>query len=100
MKFKLKGPLEDNINNITRQIGYHSLGKNEARLEYVFVRLINGDRYPRFHLYIKTENGDLIFDLHLDQKAPSYAGTAAHSGEYDTEVVKKEAERIKQILQI
>jgi len=58
------------------------------------------DGYPRFHLYLKIENGNLIFDLHLDQKRPIYKGTTAHSGEYSGEIVGKEAKRIKQIFKI
>ena len=66
---------------------------------------------------------NLIFNLHLDQKKPIYPvrspsrqgrdgsrlgrltsngvykGLPAHQGEYDGELVEKEAERIKQILQ-
>jgi len=98
MKFILKGPLQNNINNMTRKIGYYFLEKKEAKSEYVFVRLISGNNYPRFHLFIKTENGDLIFNLHLDQKRPIYEGAPAHAGEYEGETVEKEAERIKEIL--
>ena len=41
----------------------------------------------------------MTFKLHLDQKKPIYEGAPAHAGEYDSELVQKEAERIKQILQ-
>ena len=55
--------------------------------------------YPRFHLYIEKETSDkIILNLHLDQKRPSYPGCPAHSAEYDTEIVKKEAERIKNFI--
>ena len=37
----------------------------------------------------------LAVNLHLDQKAPVYEGAAAHSGEYEGEVVSREAERLK-----
>ncbi|MEK7680685.1 MAG: hypothetical protein AAB348_01390 [Patescibacteria group bacterium] len=50
--------------------------------------------YPRFHVYIKDEGESVIFNLHLDQKRPIYEGVTAHSGEYDGEVVEREAERI------
>jgi len=65
-----------------------------------FVHPIGGDAYPRFHIYLKKEGEDLIFNLHLDQKRPIYKGTTAHSGEYSGEIVGKEAKRIKQILKI
>ncbi len=59
-----------------------------------FAKRIHRDFYPRFHVYIKTEGEFVIFDLHLDQKRPIYEGVTAHSGEYDGEVVEREADRI------
>ena len=38
---------------------------------------------------------EIVFDLHLDQKRPIYEGVTAHSGEYDGEVIEREAERVK-----
>lgn len=63
-----------------------------------FAKRIHRDFYPRFHVYIKIENNKVIFDLHLDQKRPIYEGVTAHSGEYDGEVVEREAERIRQTI--
>jgi hypothetical protein len=63
-----------------------------------FAKRIHRDFYPRFHVYIKIENSTVIFDLHLDQKRPIYEGVTAHSGEYDGEVVEREAERVRVIL--
>lgn len=60
-----------------------------------YAKRIHRDFYPRFHVYIKNEGEAIIFDLHLDQKRPIYAGVTAHSGEYDGEVVEREAERIR-----
>ena len=40
-----------------------------------------------------------MFNLHLDQKKPTYEGHVAHSGEYDGELVEEEAERIRRILE-
>jgi hypothetical protein len=97
MKFSLEGPLRDNIFNFMRKAGYFSLGgSRETELNYI--RTVAGDPYPRFHLYLKNEEGTWVFNLHLDQKKPSYEGSSAHSGEYDGETVEKEAERIKEIL--
>ena len=45
------------------------------------------------------KNNDFIFNLHLDQKKPIYKGAPAHAGEYEGEIIEKEAERIKQIFQ-
>jgi len=100
MKFTLKGPFGENVYNLMRKIGYHFLKKDEKSGELNFVRPLKRDGYPRFHLYLKIENGNLIFDLHLDQKRPIYKGTTAHSGEYSGEIVGKEAKRIKQIFKI
>lgn len=97
MKFALKGPFKENIYTLMRRAGYFFLKKDEVKGELIFVRPPRG--YPRFHLFVKTENGNLVFNLHLDQKRPIYEGTPAHSGEYFGEVVEREVERIKQILE-
>jgi len=104
MKFILKGPFKDNIYNLMRKIGYHFQGEEKEKGEFIFTRPPKG--YPRFHIYLKIDGStgspqeikNLIFNLHLDQKRPIYKGTTAHSGEYDSELVKKEAERVKEIL--
>lgn len=80
-----------------RKASYYFLRKDEQRGELSFARPPRG--YPRFHLFVKVEGENLIFNLHLDQKAPIYKGVPAHAGEYDGELVSKEAERIKQILE-
>ena len=98
MKFELKGPLKDNIYNLMRGLGYHFLDEEEKTSEMNFVHPLGGDVYPRFHVFLKVDGGNLIINLHLDQKGPSYKGTPAHSGEYESGLVKKEAERIKNIL--
>lgn len=97
MIFVIKNP-RDNITNLTRKIGYFFIGQNEKTSESSFIKPLERSGFPRFHLYISEKDDELIFNLHLDQKRPIYKGTTAHSGEYDGEVVEKEAERIKQIL--
>lgn len=102
MKFIIKGPLKDNIYNLMRRIGYLFLDKDKTTGELSFVnpiRMVGKRCYPRFHIYLKIENDDLIFNLHLDQKRPIYKGAKSHSGEYEGEIVEKEAERIQQTLQ-
>ena len=94
MKFKLKGPFKENYYNLMRKIGYHFQGKKGNEL--AFVRPVRD--YPRFHIYLKKEGEDLIFNLHLDQKKPIYKSAIAHSGEYEGEIVEQEVERIKIIL--
>lgn len=102
MKFIIKATsLDSNIFNEMRSLGYHFLSRNDIDLEINFVRPLPGSGgYPRFHAYIKIDPKDkeLSFNLHLDQKRPIYKGTTAHSGEYDGELVEKEAERLKKSL--
>ena len=93
MKFTLNGPFKENIYSLMRKAGYHFQGKNENNAELIFAKPPRG--YPRFHIYLKIDGENLIFNLHLDQKKPIYKGATAHSGEYDSELVATEAERIK-----
>lgn len=65
--------------------------------ETSYARRLRGDFYPRFHVYINDGGSSWIFNLHLDQKRPSYEGSHAHSGEYDGSTVEKEAERIESL---
>jgi hypothetical protein len=95
MKFVIKGPLKDNVYTLSRKLGYFF--QEKSRNEIKFVRPPKG--FSRFHLILKIEGENIICNLHLDQKAPQYEGTPAHAGEYDSEVVKEEAERIKKILE-
>ncbi len=97
MKFESKGPFKNNIYNLMRDCGYHFLDKNEESSEYNFVRPPRS--YPRFHIYLKAKNENLIFNLHLDQKKTIYKGTIAHSGEYDGAIVEQEAKRVKEIIE-
>ena len=96
MKFRIKNP-GGNIVNMGRTIGYifqRKASENEAS----FIRPLERSGYPRFHLYIKIEKENLIFNLHLDQKKPVYKTAHDHAAEYEGKVVGTEAERIKQIL--
>lgn len=101
MDFKIKN-IKKSINDIMRVIGYQpAYFQNDG--EVSIVRKVSGGEYPRFHLYIKEISSIdssmvLNFSLHLDQKKPSYSGSRAHSGEYDGELIEREAERIKELL--
>lgn len=85
-----------NAYDLVRRIGYVPLGITPEG-ELNCVRRLSGD-YPRFHIYLKENETIYYFNLHLDQKKPVYEGAIAHSGEYDSDVVKEEAARIKAIL--
>ncbi|OGZ63099.1 MAG: hypothetical protein A2639_01810 [Candidatus Staskawiczbacteria bacterium RIFCSPHIGHO2_01_FULL_34_27] len=91
MKFKVK--TNKSMSDVVRTVGYSETYLQDGGQVSV-VKKLGGD-YPRFHLYIKKENDGFNFDLHLDQKKPSYGGSHAHSGEYDGELIEQESERIK-----
>lgn len=76
-----------------RQLGYHPSRHSDS-----FIRRLGTGLYPRFHAYIKSDQGRLIIDLHLDQKKASYAGQKAHSGEYGGELLIQEKIRIQQYI--
>ncbi len=84
---KIKIEKEINILTSLRSLGYYPEKSNS------FIKKLTSAKFPRFHIYYMEKTKTL--NLHLDQKAPLYNGQNDHSGEYDTEVVKKEAERIK-----
>lgn len=77
-----------------RRCGYGLL-MDRRRGTRSFVRRLHGDLYPRFHVYADEQGDGWQIKLHLDQRAPVYEGVTAHAGEYDGEVVEREAERIK-----
>lgn len=55
---------------------------------------LTGARFPRYHLYVEDRGENWDFNLHIDQKQPSYGDNHMHSGEYDGPVVETEAKRI------
>lgn len=79
---------------LLRQAGYAFLIDRNTGQES-FVRGLGRGYYPRFHLYLVEQGGQLILNLHLDQKQASYAGAHAHNAEYDGETVETEMARIK-----
>ena len=86
-----------NIPALLREAGYHQ-EINRRTGEISYVRSAGSGQFPRFHVYVKEEDKGWQVNLHLDQKAPSYGGTAAHAGEYDGEVVEAEGERLRGIV--
>lgn len=99
MKFSLRD-IRESLGTLSRKIGYRYIGKDEEKQEWSFIRILEVGGYPRFHLFIQKENNDeWFFKLHLDQKRPSYRGTPSHAGEYEGDVLKREANRIKEILE-
>ncbi|HYE59992.1 MAG TPA: hypothetical protein VEA18_02300 [Candidatus Kapabacteria bacterium] len=77
-----------------RRVGYGELiNPRSGQLSYT--RRLGSGQFPRFHIYIEEKNGGMELHLHLDQKQPTYGDFTAHSGEYDGEVVEREAGRIQ-----
>ena len=85
-----------------RRAGYAFIPEREDG-ERSFARRLSRDFYPRFHIYFverPDEQGgvQIVFNLHLDQKRPGYAGYSRHNAEYDGEVVEQEINRLKELL--
>lgn len=98
MKLKVeKSKLRDQPEQMMRRAGYGYL-MNRQGGDDSFVRRISGGDYPRFHMYIRDEGGQVVFNLHLDQKKPSYPGAHAHNAEYDGELVEGEIARLRQMM--
>jgi hypothetical protein len=96
MQFTIKKTKKDTIYNLMRDMGYHFSGQDEKTGELNFTHPIRGDAFPRFHAFLKIDADDIIFNIHLDQRAPIYKGVAAHEGEYQGPLIEEEAKRIKQ----
>ncbi len=96
MEFVIKN-LKENIVNLAHQIGYINIDTTDYN-KFSMVRKLTYQNYPRFHIYLKEAGDKLIFNLHLDQKAPIYKGVHAHSGEYEGPIIEDEADRIKRLL--
>lgn len=82
-----------------RRAGY-GIMQNRSGTTKSYVRHLDHALYPRFHMYLEDEGSNWSLNLHLDQRAPVYAGVTAHGGEYDGAVVEREVERIKAILKV
>ncbi len=84
---------------LMRRVGYGFERKDPDTREDSFSRRLSVGKYPKFHIYAYKEGERLFVNLHLDQKKPTYKGSASHSGEYDGEVVAQEAGRIKLVME-
>lgn len=93
MKFKIENKLNQNVYSILRETGYMPLHDRQTRKDS-YVRKLSSSRYPRFHLYLKENPQEIVFDLHLDQNINRYQGQTAHNADYDSEKVRQELIRI------
>lgn len=97
MQFIIPNRLNSIQRNVMRQCGYFE-NYDKQNEEVSYIRSLGRGNYPRFHIYIKISGDNLIFNIHIDQKQASYKGYNAHSAEYDSEIVRQETARVKQIL--
>ncbi|MDD5039719.1 MAG: hypothetical protein PHY34_01065 [Patescibacteria group bacterium] len=82
-----------NLKVFMNRLGYHQQSTRDPR-SFVFIRRLRGLPFPRFHLYVYLSPERTEFNLHLDEKQPSYEGSPAHAGEYDSELVVQERDRM------
>lgn len=80
-----------------RRAGYGIITDRQRGGVKSYVKRIHGDLYPRYHAYVEEHGEQWQVNLHLDQRATVYEGVTAHAGEYDGEVVEREAERLKNV---
>jgi len=83
-----KNEFDESLYNLMRTCGYMPFHDS-------YIKPLAPSGYPRFHIYASETDDKYILNLHLDQKKPSYGKQAAHSGEYDGQVVEQEARRIQ-----
>ncbi|OGY48146.1 MAG: hypothetical protein A2840_02185 [Candidatus Buchananbacteria bacterium RIFCSPHIGHO2_01_FULL_47_11b] len=93
MDIRIPYQLGESTLTILRRCSYHSFTDPNTGVSS-YTRRLSHDYYPRFHIYEKEHDGAKYLSLHLDQKKPSYPGSHAHSGEYDSDIVQQEASRI------
>ncbi|OGF28050.1 hypothetical protein A2331_03005 [Candidatus Falkowbacteria bacterium RIFOXYB2_FULL_34_18] len=89
-----KNQINENPEQFLRRAGYGFIQDRRSGNES-FVRRLTRDFYPRLHMYVDKKDTEVIFNLHLDQKQASYAGAHMHNAEYDGEIVEREIERLK-----
>jgi hypothetical protein len=100
MRFTLENYSRGNIVMMMRRAGYVLIGDYREDAEMSFVRTIDLDNYPRFHVYLRIfpQEQMVVFNLHIDQKRSVFKNYPDHGAEYEGEVVETEAERILGLL--
>jgi len=83
-----------------RAAGYHFDRHAQQDNKMSFVRSLGRGDFPRFHAYVIQETDVIHISLHLDQKRPSYQGSHAHSGEYDSDLVEQEVLRLRKVAKV
>jgi hypothetical protein len=82
MKISIPHPSENSV-SLMRRAGY--IFQRAENGEQSFIRPLARSGYPRFHAYVKTENGSFLINFHLDQKRETYGEDTRHHGEYENE---------------
>ncbi|MCH7492991.1 hypothetical protein IID19_05420 [Patescibacteria group bacterium] len=99
MKILVSGNLNINEKVLLNRLGYH-LHRDRHSNQISYIKRLGGQQYPRWHIYVNNNGSEIIFNLHLDEKKPSYEGSPRHSGQYSGEVVANEANRINDFLKV
>lgn len=97
MKIRLDQLSPFNVKVAMNRLGYHEHTDRRTR-STSYIRRLRSLPYPRFHVYLEDQSNYLSVNVHLDEKKPSYGGSPRHSGQYDSELVREEVERIQNYL--
>ncbi len=90
--------IKENPISLLQSAGY--IFQRHAGDEMSFIRPLAQAGYPRFHIYARVKDFNLLINIHLDQKRETYGETTRHHGEYeDSDALKSEVQRIISIIQ-
>ena len=93
MKFTITRNNQNPIMRL-RRLGYAPYRNKQGQES--FVKRIQGNNFPRFHLYVNGEIEQLLnCSIHIDQSAPVYSKGNAHRGDYESPALTTEVDRIK-----
>ncbi|MDH4330825.1 MAG: hypothetical protein OEV93_04705 [Candidatus Moranbacteria bacterium] len=97
MKIQVKN-IKENPVSLLRRAGY-TFQHHTDRDEMSFVRPLARAGFPRFHMYAKMEERDLMISIHLDQKKETYGKDTRHHGEYENDgALMEEVQRIARVI--
>lgn len=82
---------------LLKQAGYHPIVDIRSGGKESWSRSLGRGHYPRFHLYVSGSPEKLTLNLHIDQKQKTalIPGLSRHAGEYSSDVVQTEGERLQ-----
>lgn len=98
MQIKIERKLTSNPKVLLRKCGYKPW-RDPRKREEAFIRRLGASFYPRFHVFWHyNRDKSLVLDLHLDARRPMHKKGIRSFEDKETEVVRKEAARISDIL--